>query len=226
MEHLPYTSTSNITLYSDGGSQNHADAGAACIVENSTEGWVAKLAAYLGSGTNNEAEISASLLGFSFLSALVSHTSVAMDSIRWVSDSEYALKSATQYIWNWQKNGWKTASKKAVKNQGLWRSYLALTKGMSPRAEHVKGHSGHIQNEACDEACNWVRTEGVSLLEEGEEGTLVSLSDAYGGVGWLLLDGRDFLANVRNDNPPADVMMSLREKMLAFNMCYGLLDKM
>ena len=93
------------------GGNNTNGAAGACILENFKEEIVGSFVLYLGGATNNEAEISGGLLGFALLSKLAKSS----DKVKWVCDSEYVLKSATQYIHAWQKNGWKTAAKKPVK---------------------------------------------------------------------------------------------------------------
>ncbi|NOX62963.1 MAG: ribonuclease HI [Chloroflexi bacterium] len=66
------------------------------------------------------------------------------------TDSEYLKKGITEWIARWQRNGWRTANKKRVKNQDLWQ---ALLKAMEPHEVHwrwVKGHAGHKENERVD----------------------------------------------------------------------------
>lgn len=193
----------SITFFSDGGGIRNAQAAAACIIENE-EGERARLVAYLGGATNNEAEITAGLLGFAFLRA----TGLSAREVRWVADSEYALKSATGYIFGWQKNGWKTAAKKPVKNQGLWKSFLALSKGVRITPEHVRGHTGHTENEAVDSASTWAQRYAEELLElEGVGAWVEPLSD---GEQWLLLDAREFIEALRSEG---DIDPSDAEKM-------------
>ncbi len=67
-----------------------------------------------------------------------------------VTDSEYVKKGITEWIKNWVRNGWKTASKNPVKNRDLWQQLLALTEERNISWEWVKGHSGHPLNERCD----------------------------------------------------------------------------
>ncbi len=86
------------------------------------------------------------------------------------TDSEYLKKGITQWIHNWQRNGWRTASKKPVKNQDLWR---ALLKAMSPHDVHwewVKGHAGHEENERVDQlAANAARTQARNAPEDMDD---------------------------------------------------------
>ncbi|HQH27756.1 MAG TPA: hypothetical protein PLP17_10200, partial [Oligoflexia bacterium] len=129
-----------IVLCSDGGADRSGQAAGACLLQTA-DGATAGLIVYLGEATNNEAEICAGLLGFSWLCAC--HAAAPLGKVRWICDSEYVLKSATAYIRNWEKNGWKTADKKPVKNQGLWRAFLRLSAGCEIDPKHVRGHTGH-----------------------------------------------------------------------------------
>ena len=92
--------------------------------------------------TNNRMELTAAIRAFEALkqpSAAVIHT-----------DSRYVMDGATKWMKNWKKNGWKTADKKPVKNDELWR---ALEEAAAPHAvswRWVAGHAGHAENERCD----------------------------------------------------------------------------
>ena len=70
------------------------------------------------------------------------------------TDSSYVKNGITKWIENWQKNGWKTANKKPVKNKELWIDLLTEVKRHHVKWKWVKGHSGHIENERADELAN------------------------------------------------------------------------
>ncbi|MGE0421097.1 MAG: ribonuclease HI [Reyranellaceae bacterium] len=73
-------------------------------------------------------------------------------TVRVHTDSGYLRDGITKWIHGWRRNGWKTAEKKPVKNEDLWRR---LETAMAPhRVEWlwVKGHSGHPENERVDAA--------------------------------------------------------------------------
>jgi ribonuclease HI len=70
------------------------------------------------------------------------------------TDSEYVRQGITQWINGWQRNGWKTAAKKPVKNQDLWQQLLAAIAAHEVEWHWVKGHSGHVENERVDQAAN------------------------------------------------------------------------
>lgn len=67
------------------------------------------------------------------------------------TDSQYVRKGITEWMINWKNNGWKTASRKPVKNADLWRRLDEAVATHSVSWEWVKGHSGHPENERADE---------------------------------------------------------------------------
>ena len=68
------------------------------------------------------------------------------------SDSAYVVNAFKQkWIDKWQKNGWKNSKKEAVANQDLWQELLVLMCKKRVFMEKVKGHSGDMYNERCDE---------------------------------------------------------------------------
>ncbi len=70
------------------------------------------------------------------------------------TDSSYVQKGITEWLSNWKKRGWKTASKKPVANQDLWQQLDALCQGRAVDWHWVKGHAGHAGNEKADELAN------------------------------------------------------------------------
>ena len=68
------------------------------------------------------------------------------------TDSQYVCNAIEKkWLAGWEKNGWKTAAKKPVKNKDLWEKLLPLLKSHSVRFIWVRGHNGHPENERCDE---------------------------------------------------------------------------
>jgi ribonuclease HI len=70
------------------------------------------------------------------------------------SDSTYVLKGIQEWMPNWKKRGWKTASKKPVKNADLWKKLDVLIVEHKIDWQWVKGHSGHPENELADQLAN------------------------------------------------------------------------
>ena len=67
------------------------------------------------------------------------------------TDSQYVVKGATEWMKNWIKNGWKTASKKPVKNRPLWEEIHFLAEKHSIKWVWIRGHAGHPENERSDQ---------------------------------------------------------------------------
>jgi len=74
--------------------------------------------------------------------------------VRITTDSQYVKNGITQWIFNWKRNGWKTAAKKPVKNADLWRQLDELVAQHDVEWAWVKGHSGHPENELADALAN------------------------------------------------------------------------
>ncbi|HLF66837.1 MAG TPA: ribonuclease HI [Gammaproteobacteria bacterium] len=96
--------------------------------------------------TNNRMELLAAITG---LKALKVPCEVAI-----TTDSQYVRKGMIEWVHNWQKNGWRNASKAPVKNEDLWRELLLACEGHHVEWHWVKGHSGHSENELADQLAN------------------------------------------------------------------------
>ncbi len=70
------------------------------------------------------------------------------------TDSQYVRQGITQWMTNWKKRNWKTASKQDVKNKDLWQRLDKATKQHTIDWQWVKGHSGHFENERVDALAN------------------------------------------------------------------------
>ena len=102
---------------------------------------------YLSGGskqtTNNQMELTAAIEALKFLPI--------NSKIIIFTDSKYVKEGIELWIINWKKNGWKTKSKKPVKNKDLWKKLDGLINKHSIKWSWVKGHSGNEQNEKADE---------------------------------------------------------------------------
>ncbi len=96
--------------------------------------------------TNNRMELMAAIAG---LEALRQPCKVVL-----TTDSRYVMDGVTQWMPNWKKRGWKTASKQPVKNVDLWQRLDAATAPHDIDWQWVKGHSGHPENERADALAN------------------------------------------------------------------------
>ena len=93
--------------------------------------------------TNNRMELKAAIEA---LRALPKNGAVKI-----VTDSTYVKDGITSWMANWKRNGWKTAAKKPVKNEDLWRELDAENAAHQVEWAWVKGHSGHPENDRADE---------------------------------------------------------------------------
>lgn len=93
--------------------------------------------------TNNRMELMAAIQALEALTR-----GVAADLY---TDSTYVQKGITEWIHGWKKRGWKTAAKKAVKNEDLWRRLDEAIVRHDVKWHWVKGHAGHPGNERADE---------------------------------------------------------------------------
>jgi len=93
--------------------------------------------------TNNRMELTAAIEA---LDALKPSREVDLHT-----DSKYLRDGITSWIKKWKTNGWRTASKKPVKNADLWEQLEAARSRHQVRWHWVKGHAGHQDNERADE---------------------------------------------------------------------------
>ena len=74
--------------------------------------------------------------------------------VRLHTDSKYVQQGISSWIHQWKKRGWRTADKKPVKNEDLWRELDAVAGLHEIEWIWVRGHSGHEGNERADELAN------------------------------------------------------------------------
>ena len=96
--------------------------------------------------TNNRMELQAVISAFEKLNKSC--------TVHVTTDSRYVMDGIQQWLANWKRNGWKTAAKKPVKNDDLWKQLDTLVEQHDVTWEWVKGHSGHAENERVDELAN------------------------------------------------------------------------
>lgn len=75
----------------------------------------------------------------------------ACDDIILYTDSQYVKNGISSWIHGWKRNGWKTASRKPVKNKDLWIALDELSASRKIDWRWVKGHAGDAGNERADE---------------------------------------------------------------------------
>ena len=96
--------------------------------------------------TNNRMELMGVIMA---LEALKRPTQV-----RITTDSQYVKRGVTEWMTGWKRNGWRTASRKPVKNRDLWERLDLALAGHRIAWHWVKGHAGHSENERADRLAN------------------------------------------------------------------------
>lgn len=134
-----------VQIYTDGACSGNPGPGGWGVVLR-FEGKERELCGGAENTTNNRMELMAAIEG---LRALKEPCEVLL-----MTDSTYVKDGITRWLANWKKNGWKTAAKKAVKNQDLWEQLDQQTSRHDVQWQWVKGHSGHAENERADALAN------------------------------------------------------------------------
>ena len=99
--------------------------------------------------TNNRMELTAIIKGLELLEDRGSRLKLTV-----FTDSRYAMDGIKLWMYNWKKNGWKTATKKPVKNIDLWQQLDFQVSSFDIDWVWVKGHSGNSGNDRADELAN------------------------------------------------------------------------
>lgn len=130
-----------IYLYTDGAcSGNPGPGGYAALIINGDK--KLEITGYDPDTTNNRMELMAVLEGLKEIKV--------GSEVRIISDSNYVLQGLNKWVADWKKRDWKTASKKDVKNQDLWKKLDAIISKYNVEYIKVKGHSGHEYNDRVD----------------------------------------------------------------------------
>ncbi|MBO67279.1 MAG: ribonuclease HI [Acidiferrobacteraceae bacterium] len=96
--------------------------------------------------TNNRMELMAAIQG---LRMLEEESSIVL-----YTDSQYVCKGITDWMPNWKRRGWKTASGHLVKNRDLWQELDLLRAQHAIEWRWIKGHTGNPGNERADALAN------------------------------------------------------------------------
>jgi len=136
----------NTLIFSDGASRgNPGSGGWGAIVALENE--VFELGGKEANTTNNRMEMTGALEALCALQ----NKKLEEANIILYTDSKYLVKGITEWIYIWQKNGFKTKDKKEVLNKDLWESLAEVSKNFDIDWRLLPGHSGVSPNERCDE---------------------------------------------------------------------------
>jgi ribonuclease HI len=146
---MPQPSEPNVPevqLFADGAcSGNPGPGGWAFILRHVKSGKEREASGGERESTNNRMELTAVIRG---LEVLTRPTDVEL-----VTDSTYVGKGLTEWMPKWKANGWRRRENgrwAEVKNEDLWRRLDELIGQHHIRFTHIRGHSGHVENERCD----------------------------------------------------------------------------
>lgn len=92
--------------------------------------------------TNNRMELTAAIEALNAVKVA--------GTVRLHTDSTYVRDGITKWIDRWKQNGWRTAARKPVKNEDLWRALDEARTRHAVEWYWVKGHDGHPENERAD----------------------------------------------------------------------------
>ena len=101
--------------------------------------------------TNNRMELTAAIRGLVHLQRPC--------QVLLVSDSEYLLKGISEWLEGWKRKNWLNSRRKPVLNSDLWKIVDQLCSVHDIRCQWTKGHSGHRENERCDQLVGRLRRE-------------------------------------------------------------------
>ena len=136
----------DLTAYTDGAcSGNPGPGGWGALLVASEDGAVLRERELKGgeADTTNRMELLAAIHA---LEALERPSTLTV-----VTDSAYVKGGVTVWMHGWKKNGWKTSTRKPVKNEDLWKRLDTAQARHKVNWKWVKGHAGHPENERADE---------------------------------------------------------------------------
>jgi len=138
-----------IKIYTDG----------ACVGNPGPGGWAAVILSEKGKQeifggekltTNNRMELTATIKALEYC-AEKKDQQISQQQIEIYTDSTYVKEGITVWINKWEKNNWKTADRKNVKNVDLWKKLRELANSQEIKWNWVKGHSNEPMNELADQ---------------------------------------------------------------------------
>ncbi|MFA6257070.1 MAG: ribonuclease HI [Candidatus Paceibacterota bacterium] len=159
--------TETIKIYTDGaarGNPGPAGWGVVFLRENKV---FFELGGRSDHATNNQMELTAAIEALRHLQKItkdITREATSDSLVEIYADSKYVILGITEWVFNWQKNNWRNATKKPVMNRELWEELFELTQEFKLKWHYVAGHSGHKWNDRVDEiATTFADNEPVEL---------------------------------------------------------------
>ena len=137
-------------LFTDGGASPNPGAGGWAFILASADGQMIERFGGEADSTNNRMEMTAVIRGFE---AVLELSEGIKPDLELIADSKYVLQGLQEWMPGWKKRGWMKAGKpaKPVLNVDLWKELDALSQRLELTFSWVRGHTGHLGNERCDE---------------------------------------------------------------------------
>lgn len=136
-----------VHLYTDGGcSGNPGPGGWAFLMQHPDSGKKLESSGGVPETTNNRMELTAVVEGL--------RTLKRASEVELFTDSVYVGKGISEWMPKWKSNGWRRKEKgrwAPVKNEDLWKQLDELLQTHTVKYTRVAGHSGHPENDRCDE---------------------------------------------------------------------------
>ena len=140
-DHRYWQATKIVTVYTDGACINNPGPGGYAAIL-SCDGREKEITGGETNTTNNRMELMGAIAALEALKMpyrVILHT-----------DSDYVVKGMNDWVPKWQRNGWKTGSKKPALNIDLWQRLIEAGRNHKVEFRWIKGHAGNDMNERAD----------------------------------------------------------------------------
>jgi ribonuclease HI len=152
-----------IVVFTDGAAKRNPGPGGWGVVIVTPDGHVTELGGGAALTTNNKMELTGAIQALTRLRDEPGPLAV-------YTDSTYVIQGIEQWVHNWRRRGWKTATGGEVMNRELWEALSSLTAARPPRSiawHYVRGHTGIPGNERVDEIADAHAVEARVTLYDG-----------------------------------------------------------
>ncbi len=156
-------SDQQIVVFTDGASKGNPGPGGWGVVIVTPDGHVTELGGGAAMTTNNKMELTGAIGSLSRLQGTTGPLAI-------YTDSTYVIQGIREWIHNWKRRGWKTATGAEVMNRELWEELSALTSARAARSiswHYVRGHVGIPGNERVDEIADSYAVQMPAVLYDG-----------------------------------------------------------
>lgn len=154
-----------LAVFSDGACRGNPGPGGWGVICQDVEGsLVFQSSGFEPQTTNNRMELAGAIYGLKMILDLEDYPKSHETHVELFSDSKYVVDGILKWVPGWKNRGWKKADKKTPENLDLWQELDDLCAKFSQVGFHwVKGHSGHPQNEYCDQLANEAMDSALNL---------------------------------------------------------------